>query len=335
MGVSIMNRKRILITGGAGFIGSHLAEKYVKQGHLVKVFDDFSLGNVNNIRALFNYGNFKLMKGDIRNKESVQRATTGIDVIFHLAAQVHVDKSIINPQETFEVNALGTLNVLDAALENEVGLIVYASSSEVYGSAQYVPMDEKHPLNPASPYAASKVAADRLCSAYYNTYKLPVVIVRCFNTYGPRQSDLGYAAAIPKFIRRAINGLPPVIYGDGKQTRDYLYIEDAVKAYDLIFKSPKKFMDKVVNFGSGRETSILELADLIIKLCNRRGSLRSVHVAPRPGEVKRLCADITLAKKELGFEPEYSLEGGLKKFIKWYEEGRYEEWRAYTTHAGI
>jgi len=324
-----MAKETILITGGAGFIGSHLAEKYVREGHLVKVLDDFSSGNVNNIRALFNHKNFKLIRGDVRDRELIQRATAGVDIILHLAAQIHVDRSIIDPKYTFEVNTFGTLNILDAALENDVKLVIYTSTSEVYGSAQYVPMDEKHPLNPASPYAASKAAADRLCFAYHNTYKLPLVIVRCFNTYGPRQSDIGYAAAIPKFIRRVMQGLPPVIYGDGKQTRDYLYIKDAVKAYDSVLKSYENLLGKAINFGTSREVGILELSKLIIKLCNPEKNLKPVHVAPRPGEVKRLCSDITLAQNELDFKPEYDIERGLREFIKWYEEGRYEEWRAY------
>lgn len=322
-----------MISGGAGFIGSHLAEEYVKKGHTVKVLDDFSSGNINNIRGLFNYRNFKLIRGDIRNKEVVEKAMDSVDVVFHLAAQVHVDKSIIDPRYVFEVNTFGTLNILDSALENDVELVIYASSSEVYGSAQYVPMDEKHPLNPASPYAASKAAADRLCFAYYNTYKLPVVIVRCFNTYGPRQSDTGYAAAIPKFIRRVMQGLPPVVYGDGKQTRDYMYVKDAVKAYNLVLNSYENPVGKTINFGTGREVSIKELTDKIISLFGRKRKIKPIHVASRPGEVKRLCADISLAKKELGFEPEYDIVKGLKEFIKWYKAGRYEEWLAYRTEA--
>lgn len=328
-----MKRKTILITGGAGFIGSHLAEEYAKGDHTVKVLDDFASGNINNIRDLFNYRNFKLIRGDIRDKEVVEKAMDGVDIVFHLAAQVHVDKSIIDPRFVFEVNTFGTLNVLDSALENDVEVVVYASSSEVYGSAQYVPMDEKHPLNPASPYAASKAAADRLCFAYHNTYKLPVVIIRCFNTYGPRQSGTGYAAAIPKFIRRVMQGLPPVIYGDGKQTRDYMYIKEAVKAYDLVLNSYKNLVGKAINFGTGREVSIKELANKVISLFGRKRKIKPIHVAPRPGEVKRLCADISLAKKELGFEPEYDIVNGLKEFIEWYKEGRYEEWLAYRNEA--
>jgi len=324
------NKKRILITGGAGFIGSHLAKSFLEKGYLVKILDNFSSSNVNNILDLFNYPNFKLIRGDVRDVELIKRITTDVDFLFHLAAQIHVDRSIIDPRYTFEVNTLGTLNILDSALENDVELVIYASSSEVYGTSQYVPMDEKHPLNPASPYAASKVAADRLCASYYNTYKLPVVVVRCFNTYGPGQRDVGYAAAVPKFIRRAIQGLPPVIYGDGKQTRDYMYINDAVRAYELTLKSYENMLGKTVNFGTGKETKILDLSKIIIQLCGQKGNLEPIHVSSRPGEVRRLCADTALARKLLDFEPQYTLEKGLNEFIEWYNKGGYEEWMAYT-----
>jgi UDP-glucose 4-epimerase len=325
-----MTKKRMLVTGGAGFIGSHLAEHYLEQGHHVKVLDDFSTGSANNIRTLFNYKSFKLIKGDVRNKELVRRATMDTDVIFHLAAQINVDKSIVDSETTCEVNVNGTLNILEAGLENDVELVVYASSSEVYGSALYVPMDEKHELNPASPYAASKVAADRLCFAYSNTYKLPVVIVRCFNTYGPRQADLGYSAAIPKFITRALENTPPIIYGDGAQTRDYMYVKDAIRAYDSVVDSHEKLIGRAVNFGTGKEISIVELANLIIRLAGREGKLKPIHAPARPGEVKRLCAGIDFATKELDFHPQYDPERGLREVIRWYAEGRLDEWRAYT-----
>lgn len=322
-----MPKERILITGGAGFIGSHLAEDFVKNGYPVKIIDDFSAGNVNNILGLFNYKNFKMIRGSITEEELIAKATTNVDVIFHLAAQIHVDRSIIEPRHTFEVNTLGTLNILDAALENDIKLVVYASTSEAYGSAKRVPMDEDHPLNPASPYAASKAAADRLCFSYYNTYKLPVVIVRCFNTYGPRQKDSGYAAVIPNFISRALQGSPPVIYGDGTQTRDYMYVKDAVNAYKLILESYENILGKAINFGTGKEISINELAQTILRLCGMKAE--PIHAAPRAGEVKRLCADISLAREQLGFKPKYSIDQGLKEFVQWYKQGKYEEWKAY------
>ena len=322
-------KKRILVTGGAGFIGSHLTEDLVKNGYSVKIMDDFSTGSVNNIMNLFNYRNFKMIRGSVTDKDLVAKATSDVDVVFHLAAQVHVDRSVIEPRRTFEVNTLGTLNVLDAALENNIELVAYASTSEVYGSAKYTPMNEDHPLNPASPYAASKAAADRLCFSYYNTYKLPVVIVRCFNTYGPRQKDSGYAAAIPKFLRKAMARLPPIIYGDGLQTRDYMYVKDTVKAYKLVLDSYEKVLGEAINFGTGEEVSILDLAKIIVGLCG--GKCAPVHTSPRAGEVKRLCADITKAQKILGFKPDYSVKTGLQEFAKWYEEGRYEEWTSYTS----
>ena len=324
-----MSQKRILITGGAGFIGSHLVEDFVKNGYSVKIIDDFSTGNVNNVLGLFNYKNFKMIRGSITNKDLITKASSDVDVVFHLAAQIHVDRSIIEPRQTFEVNTLGTLNVLDAAIENNIELVVYASSSEVYGSAKYVPMNEDHPLNPASPYAASKAAADRLCFSYYNTYKLPVVVVRCFNTYGPRQKGAGYAAAIPKFLTRALSSLPPVIYGDGNQTRDYMYVKDAVNAYKLVLKSYENVLGKAINFGTGKEITISNLAKTIVQLCGN--DVKPVHVAPRAGEVTRLCADISLAEKELDFAPKYTIEKGLKEFVTWYKEGKYEEWKAYTS----
>lgn len=292
----------------------------------MKILDDFSSGSVNNIRGLLNFRNMKLVRGDIRDKRVVDKAIEGVDIVLHLAAQVHVDKSIISPRSTFEINTLGTLNVLDSALENDVELVVYASSSEVYGSALHIPIDEQHPLNPASPYAASKAAADRLCFSYYSTYKLPVVVVRCFNTYGPHQARIGYAAVIPKFIRRSLAGLPPVVYGNGKQTRDYMYIEDSVRAYDLVLNSYEKLVGGAVNFGTGKEISILNLANLTISLTGLKGKLKPIHVDPRPGEVTRLCAGIELAKKTLDFEPKFSIENGLEKTIMWYKDGRYEEW---------
>jgi len=325
--------KKILITGGAGFIGSHLTKNFLEKGYLVSVLDDFSKGSVNNVRELFNYKRFKLIRGDVRNKELVRKVTTDVDFVLHLAAQIHVDQSIVDPQNTFEINTMGTLNILDAALENEIELVVYMSSSEVYGTALSVPMDERHPLNPASPYAASKAAADRLCFSYHNTYRLPVVILRCFNTYGPRQRDTGYAAVIPKFIRRGLNGLPLIIYGDGKQTRDYVYVKDTVRAYELILKSYENVLGTTINIGTGKEISILELSEKIMEFCGQKGDHKAIHVAPRPGEVKRLCADISLARKLLDFEPYYNFEEGLKEFIEWYRKGEYEEWRAYESES--
>ena len=316
---------RILITGGAGFIGSHLCEKYTREGHTVLCLDNFMNGNLANIRHLLNYKNFKLINGDIRNFDLLEKVIRDAEVVFHLAAQIHVDRSIIEPQLTYEVNVLGTQNILEVARMYDVKKVIYVSSSEVYGSAEYAPMDENHPLNSPHPYGASKIAADRTCYAYIQTYHTNIVIVRPFNTFGPRQKDTGYGGAISIFVKRALNGMSPIIYGDGNQTRDYTYIEDLVNAFDLILNYAEP-LDKPINLGTGKENKIIDVANTIIDLCGQSGNIKPVHVEPRPGEVKRLIAEYSLAKKLLGWKPEHTLEDGLKKFINWYKNYKSEEW---------
>lgn len=315
---------RILITGGGGFIGSHLAECFVKKGFETIVLDDFSNANLNNIRGLLRFKNFMLVKEDVRNFGLLKEISKNVDAIFHLAAQIHVDKSVIYPTLTFEVNTIGTLNALEAARQNRVNKVIYASSSEVYGTAKYVPMDEEHPLNPSSPYAASKAAADRLCFSYYNTYGLNVAIVRNFNTFGPKQKSTGYASAIPIFIRRALQVKPPIIFGNGKQTRDYLYIKDAIEAYNLVYDNFEDVVGEAINFGTGKEIEISELAEKIIKLCGV-DNLAPIHTDPRPGEVRRLCADISKARKKLGFNPKWDLDEAIKEYISYMKAGYDEE----------
>lgn len=316
---------RILVTGGAGFIGSHLCEKYAKEGHTVLCLDNFMNGNLANIRHLLNYKNFKLINGDVRDLDLLEKVIRDTEVIFHLAAQIHVDRSIIEPQLTYEVNVLGTQNVLETARMHDVLKVICVSSSEVYGSAEYAPIDENHPLNAPHPYGASKIAADRACYAYIQTYHANIAIIRPFNTYGPRQKDTGYGGAISIFVKRALSGMPPIIYGDGKQTRDYMYIEDLVDAFDLILKYDKP-IDKPLNLGTGKETSINDLANAIVELCGQKGKIKPVYVEPRPGEVNRLVSDNAQARKLLGWQPKYTIEDGLKKFIDWYKNYKSEEW---------
>lgn len=316
---------RILITGGAGFIGSHLSEKYTLEGHTVLCLDNFMNSDLGNIRSLLNYRNFKLINGDVRDFDLLEKIVGDVDVVIHLAAQIHVDRSILEPKLTYDVNIFGTLNVLELARRYDINKVIHASTSEVYGSAQYVPMDENHPLDAPHPYGASKVAADRMCNAYIQTYGVNVCVMRPFNAFGPRQKDTGYGGVISIFVKRSLSGTPPIIYGDGMQTRDYTYVEDLARAYDLIVKH-KKPMREPVNFGTGREISITDLANKIIELCGKKGKLRPVHVAQRPGEVRRLVADYSKAKKLLGWEPEYTFEKGLTEFIKWYRSYKSEEW---------
>ncbi len=314
----------ILITGGAGFIGSHLCDKYVKEGHRVLCLDNFLSGNIMNIRHLLDYRNFKLIKGDIRDFDLVEKAAGDVEVIFHLAAQIHVDRSYIEPKLTYEINVMGTQNVLEVARLHDAKRVIHASTSEVYGSAQYVPIDEAHPLNAPHPYGASKIAADRMCYAYIQTYGMDVAILRLFNVFGPHQRDLGYGGVISIFTRRVLNNIPPIIYGDGRQTRDYIYIHDAVRAYDAVLHRAEPLTEPI-NFGTGREVSINELADKIIDLCGQKGVLTPVHVEPRIGEVKQLIANSAKAKEILGWEPEFDLERGLEDFINWYRNYGFEE----------
>jgi UDP-glucose 4-epimerase len=315
---------KILITGGAGFIGSHLCDKYVKENYTVLCLDNFMNGNLMNVRHLLNHRNFKLVNGDIRDFDILEKIMRDVDAVFHLAAQIHVDRSIIEPKLTYDINVLGTQNVLEIARMYDVEKVIHASTSEVYGSTQYAPMDEKHPLNAPHPYGASKIAADRMCYAYIQTYGMNICIIRPFNIYGPRQKDSGYGGAISLFTKRILSNMPPIIYGDGQQSRDYTYVEDIVSAYDLILNYSKP-MPEPINFGTGREIKIIDLANLIIKLADRSDAVKPVHIEQRPGEVKRLIADISKAK-EIGWTPRYDIEEGLAKFIDWYRNYKFEEW---------
>jgi UDP-glucose 4-epimerase len=320
-----MDTKNVLVTGGAGFIGSHLTKKLVKEGHNVTILDDFSNGDLRNVWSLLTEKKIKMIRGDILDLRLIEDITHDIDIVYHLAAQIHIDKSILEPKRTFDVNAIGTLNILEVAMKRNFERVIYASTSEVYGTAQTEKMNEDHPLNPQSPYAASKLAADRLCHAYAETYGMSVSVIRNFNTYGPFQKHTGYGAVIPIFIRRVLNNKPPIIYGDGNQTRDFMYIEDAVNAYMLVTKkNPKEI---VLNFGSGKDIKISDLARLIIKECGKEGELQPVQMEGRAGEVRKLCCDITRSKNALGFTPHYDINSGIKAFVEWFKKYNFDEWK--------
>ena len=314
---------KILITGGAGFIGSHLCDKYTKEGHAVLCLDNFMSGNLMNVRHLLDYRNFKLIKGDVRDFDLLEKIMRDVDVVFHLAAQIHVDRSCIEPKLTYDVNVMGTQNVLEVARIYDAKRVIHASTSEVYGSAQHAPIDENHPLNAPHPYGASKIAADRMCYAYIQTYGMNISIIRLFNIFGPRQRDVGYGGVISIFARRVLSNVSPIIYGDGTQTRDYTYIVDAVRAYDLVLNHNEP-INEPINFGTGKEVSIIDLANKIIDFCGNKGDIKPVHVEPRIGEVKRLIADATKAKNLLGWTPKYNLEEGLKEFVQWYKNYGFE-----------
>lgn len=298
---------KVFITGIKGFIGSHLALHMSKLGHDVLGIDNLMHPCALRLpRSFFRYG-------DVRYYQDLAPFIFNADAIFHLAAQIHVDKSITNPQETIDINVGGTLNVLEACRKAHKKLI-FASSSEVYGTAQELTMNEAHPLDPQSPYAASKAMADRLCHSYFKTYDLDITVCRNFNVFGKFQSFDSYGGVIARFCHRVLQGNPPQIFGTGEQVRDYMNVDDAVNAYQLCMSPALK--GESINFGTGETISVNEIADLIIQTIGDK-NIKPVNIRPRQGEVMRLCADITKAKK-LGFEPKTDVRKDIAAYAKWY-----------------
>jgi UDP-glucose 4-epimerase len=310
---------KILITGAAGFIGSHLSQKYVMAGHTVYALDNLFNGNLNNIRTLLNKKNFKFIHDDICREQVYHELPSDLDAIIHLAAQIHVDRSIVNPKETFKINVEGTLKILEYCRMHDIKKILYAS-------AEYTPIDEYHRLSAKHPYGASKIAADRLCYTYNETYDLGVDILRSFNSFGPRQKDSGYGGVIAIFIKRVLQNKPPIIYGDGNQTRDYMFVDDAINAYDKVLMSEGNPAKEGINFGTGKEVSVNKIAEEIIKHASENKELNAVHVDPRPIEVRRLVADISRANKLLGFKPQIDFETGIVLLVDWYKRHQSELW---------
>lgn len=308
---------RVLVTGADGFMGSHLTEKLVSVGADVSVYvrGNSQTGTVQ--YKLKNIGHLKdklktIITGNISNPDSIKLIEkNGPEIIFHLAADAYVPNSFEHPLEVMETNLIGTLNVLHAVMRlQEVRQVVCTSSSEIYGTAQYAPIDEKHPLNPTSPYAASKAAADRYCFAYWNTYKLPIAIIRPFNTYGPRHTY----DVIPKFIKLALHGKDLPIYGSGNQSRDFTYIDDMINAF-IIMGSEKQAIGEVVNFGTSDDISINEVAKKIIDISGSKSKI--VHQEERLAEVNRLCCDYSKAKEFFGWKPLVDIDEGLRRNIEW------------------
>lgn len=312
--------KKVLVTGADGFMGSHLTEKLINEGADVSVYVrgtsdtgtvQFKLKNIFHVKEKIK----KIITGNIANRDSIDLIKEQTpDIIFHLAADAYVPNSFDHPIEVMETNLIGTLNVLHASMSiDNIERIVCTSSSEVYGNPVYVPMDEKHPLNPAHPYGASKVAADRYAFAYFNTYHLPISIIRPFNTYGPRHTY----DVIPKFIKLALHNEPLTIYGYGNQKRDFTYIDDMIDAF-IIMGSDKKAIGETVNFGTGIDVSINDIAKKILKLSG--SSSKTVHLKERISEVNRLCCDYSKAKKLFGWKPKILIDEGLKRNIEWERE---------------
>jgi len=308
--------KRILVTGGAGFIGSELVHQLADRDNEVTVVDNLVNGlrdNLNNIST----NNVKLEVVDIRNEKQMADLMVGIDIVYHLAC-LGVRHSIHSPYENHIVNADATLKLLELACAAEVRRFVHVSTSEVYGSFQYVPMSEDHPTFPKTVYGASKLASESYARAYFETYNFPTVVVRPFNAFGPRCHHEGDSGeVIPKFLLRALTGQPMVIFGDGFQTRDFTYVSDTARGIRLAGIA-NDVVGKTINLGSGKEVTINELANRVSKIAEKP-DVTITHETSRPGDVLRLCADSSKAKKLLGFEPEVNLEEGLQHLLEWYQ----------------
>lgn len=307
-------RSRVLITGGAGFIGSHIAELVSSYGSKVFIIDDLSTGKMENIE---HFGErCEVVIDDVRKKSALEDIGK-VDIIFHEAARPLLP-SFEDPVLDLEVNVVGTINVLEFARKHDA-IVVHASTGSVYGNLVKLPTSENHPLNPMSPYGISKLAAETYCNFYFQEYGLHVVCLRYFNVYGPRQVISEEMGVIPIFVSRVVAGKPPVIFGDGRQTRDFTHVSDVVNS-NLLAAITKGAKGKTINIGRGRETSILDLAFMIMQLCN--SGLKPMFSAPKLGDIRRLVADISMAKEVLGYEPKVMLEEGVYNYINWYKSTR-------------
>ena len=311
------SEKSVLVTGAGGFIGSHLTEYLVDLRANVKAFVKYNSRNDWGILELLpkeTLDKIEVIMGDLKDADAVRHAAKDIDIIFHLGALIAIPYSYIHPRETIETNVLGTLNVLNAAKENGVEKLVHTSTSEVYGTAKYVPIDENHPLQGQSPYSASKIGADKIAESFYRSFDLPVAIIRPFNTFGPKQSA---RAVIPTIITQALTK-EKIFLGSLHPTRDYTYVGDVVEGFVKVAESPKS-VGEVINIGSNFEISIGDLANKIISLAGKNAEIitDTSRVRPQDSEVERLWCDNTKAKRLLGWEPKTSLDDGLKKTIDW------------------
>lgn len=307
----------MLVTGGAGFIGSHLTERLLETGANVTVydrFDKFYKGKEANLAAASNSPNFSLVEGDILDREALDSAMKGTEVVFHLAGQAGVAFSVENPRITNDVNVDGTLNVLWLAKANGAKRVVNASSSSIFGEPQYLPIDEVHPASPTSPYGVSKLAAEHYGKAFHNVYGLNVVSLRYFSVYGPRGRP---DQVIHRFTQNLVKGKPPLIKGDGSQSRDFTHVDDVVSA-TILAAETEGVGGEAFNIGFGARTSIKELAEKLILLTGMEGKLSPQYGDESKGDFPHTQADNRKAARLLGWKPKISLDGGLKNYVDWF-----------------
>ena len=319
-----MRRRRVLVTGGAGFISSNVIRHLLAAtSYEVVSLDALTYaGNLENLADVLSHERLAFVHGDIRDTELVRSVVREVDVIVNAAAESHVEKSIAEGAAEFvQTNVEGTRVLLDAIREAPVERFVLVSSSEVYGTALSAPMDEEHPLNPRSPYAATKAGADRLAYSYYLTYGLPIVIVRPFNNYGPRQHP---EKVVPRFITSALSDEPLTVHGDGHASRDWLYVDDDAEAIEAVIDADLDLVaGEVINVATGADISVSEIADLVLDLLGKPDSLKA-HVEERPGQVDRHVGSTEKARRLLGWSARTSFEEGLERTVEWYREN--EAW---------
>ena len=310
---------RFLVTGGAGFIGSHLVDRIVAEGHAVTVLDNFASGSPANLESASRTGRVEIVEGSILDQSALDRAIAGAEAVFHLAVEC-VRKSLGEPLPNHEVNATGTLMVLEAARRARVGRFIYCSSSEVYGNSSDKPLDEDSTIcAPTTVYGAAKLAGEHYTLAYWRTYRLPGLVVRPFNAYGPREHDTGaLAEVIPRFVIRTLNGLPPVIFGNGTQGRDFTYVTDTAEGLWRAAMNDR-MVGTIVNLGWGRLITIRQVAETIIRQCGRNDM--TMQFAPdRPGDIHSLIADTRKARVQLGFTPVVDFPDGIGRYLTWFRD---------------
>ena len=308
----------VLVTGGAGFIGSNLTEALLQRGHFVRILDDFSTGKKENLIFDIAYPSMKVIEGDIRDFSTCQKAVKGIEYVFHQAALPSVQRSIEDPETSNAVNVGGTLNILLAAKETGVKRVIYASSSSVYGDTPTLPKHEEMPSNPLSPYALQKYIGEQYCRLFYQLYGLDTISLRYFNIFGPKQDPNSlYSAVIPKFIDALLQGRPPIIFGDGEQSRDFTYIENVVQA-NLLAMSAEHLHGEAINIACGKRTSLNQLLNILKEILGSKQS--PIHQEPRQGDVKHSLADIRKGKEILNYEPKIGIEAGLKKTVEFFKK---------------
>ena len=310
----------VLVTGGAGFIGSNLTEELLRRGHFVRVLDDFSTGKRENLIFDKKYPSLKVIEGDIRDIRSCQKAADGMEYVFHQGALPSVQRSVEDPETSNAVNVGGTLNILVAAGEKGVKRVIYASSSSVYGDTPTLPKHEEMPTNPLSPYALQKYVGEHYCRLFYQLYGLETISLRYFNIFGPKQDPNSlYSAVIPKFIDALLQGHPPVIFGDGEQSRDFTYIENVVQA-NLLAMSAEHVHGEAINIACGKRISLNQLLNVLKEILGSK--ISPVYQEPRMGDVKHSLADIRKGKEIVGYEPAVGVEIGLRKTVEFFSKAR-------------